>query len=146
MIINIKMKEHYKMPIFWKVAEWIKHLCGRWEVESTPFLTKLLETNLQKTPSTHSSLEFSCTVSLKRGEEKVFCTKKLPENKDSYCKSDYYLFTRIHCMRGISAQWWGQEGKCPKWDISNRPRAVILSVQMNVTAGTGSFPWDYWSF
>lgn len=70
------MKEHYKMPIFWKVAEWIKHLCGRWEVESTPFLTKLLETNLQKTPSTHSSLEFSCTVSLKRGEVKVFYTKK----------------------------------------------------------------------
>lgn len=49
-LINIKMKEHSKMPIFWKVAEWIKHLCGRWEVESTNFLIKLLETNLQETP------------------------------------------------------------------------------------------------
>lgn len=49
-LINIKMKEHFKMPIFWMVAEWIKHLCGRWEVESTNFLIKLLKTNLQETP------------------------------------------------------------------------------------------------
>lgn len=36
-----------------------------------------------------------------------------------------------------------KKGNVPSGTLAIGPEQFFFSVQMNVTAGTGSFPWDY---